>query len=251
MHRVLSDLDVCFAEETHVIASPPATGVSAGKLRWDPDSAKVAETVEMGSMRVKPLGMGHDAGIMRTHILVAIPPTASVKASLEATAKSSLKPQFSAHLSQAGCGGSSLPMTAEPLPAGIGVLVGTVCGSPKCPAPLHVPLVPLQSCVWTGMTAGDIVGGIVNMWTDITFGTVLSVLGDGTSSVILKTILKALPIRSILGKKLGINLDTGFSNPGSEVQKFVDNDGVSSDAKPGFRVGGWGVSGGKPATPWT
>lgn len=250
MHRVLSSKDVCFADETHVLSSPPSVGVSAGTLWWNPAHAKVAETVEIGAMRVKPLGMGHDAGITRTHVMVAIPPAFSPAATFEATMKSSLKPQFSAHLSQAGCGGSCLPVTAEPIPA-VGILVGTVCGSPKCPAPLHVPLLPLQTCVWTGMTAGDIVGGIINVAVDMQFGTLLNLLGNGTKSELLKGLLKALSLNSIIGKYIGINIDTGFSNPGSVVQREIDRDGVTSDAEPAFRVGGWGVKGGKVATPWT
>jgi hypothetical protein len=252
MYRVLSDQDLCFTVECHLGGKPPAIGYSAGPLRWNPAYQKYAERVLMGMLRVKPLGIGHDAGMLRPHQLVAIPPPLSPSASLEATAKSSLKPHFSAHLAQAGCGGSCLPMTVESLPSGFGLFFATSCGSPlKLPAPLQVPVIPFQFSVWTGLTAGDIFGGLTNMYVDVAFSGVLGYLGNNTKSDFLKGLLKALPFRSMVGKYLGINFDTGFSNPGSVVQKAIDRDGVSSDAQPGFRVGGYGLKGGKFVAPWS
>lgn len=253
MHRVLGSLDVCITTEMHVMDSPPSIGVSEGTLKWMPPWSKSADTVEMGSLAVHPLGIGHDTGIMRPHVMIAAPPAPPVcaAASAKATAMSSCKPQFSAHLSQAGVGSECLPVTAEPIPYGVGILVGTVCGSPmNIPAPIQVPLIPTQWSVWTGMTAGDIVGGIVNVAVDVTLSAALGALGNGLKSKILKKLLEALPILSIVGKFTGYNLDTGIDNPGSVVQKAIDRDGVSSSAKPGGRVGGFGVSGDSPVGPW-
>lgn len=253
MHRVLGSLDVCITPEIHMTDTPPSAGASAGTLKWLPPWAKSADTVEMGSLAVHPLGIGHDTGITRPHVMIAVPPAppACVAASAQATALSSCKPQFSAHLSQAGCGGECLPVTAEPIPYGIGMLVGTVCGSPmNTPAPLQVPLIPTQWSVWTGMTAGDIVGGIVNVGVDVAVSAALGALGNGLESETLKYIIDKVPILAAVGKVLGINLDTGIDNPGTIVQKGIDRDGVSSSASPGVRVGGWGVSGGSPVGPW-
>ena len=57
----------------------------------------------------------------------------------------------------------------------------------------------------------------------------------------------AIPLVAALGKGLGINLDTSIDNPGRIVQQWVDGDGVSSDAKPGIRVFGFGAEGGGSA----
>ncbi|MFN7988499.1 MAG: hypothetical protein U0529_13570 [Thermoanaerobaculia bacterium] len=250
MHRLLSDKDVCIAQEVHYSDTPKSMGISISTLWWNASWEKKASTVEMGSLSVHPLGIGHDSGIYRVHTMVAIPPVPSdcVLASAMTTGMSSCKPQFSAHLSQAGCGDGCFPMTAEPIPYfGAGLCSTTVCGSPfNTPAPLVTPILPMQLTVWTGMTAGDIVGGIVNIACDALVSAIQTVLGDklGTKCPVLNLI-------PILGKALGINLDTGIENPGTAVQEGVDGDGVSSSARPGFRAGGWGWSGGGPAGPMT
>lgn len=253
MHRVLASLDVCISAEVHMTDKPPSLGASEGTLKWMPPWSKSADTVEMGFLAVHPLGIGHDTGILRPHVMIAIPPPPPLclLASAKATALSSCKPQFSAHLSQAGCGTDCLPITAEPIPEGVGMLIGTVCGTPvNIPAAAPIPLIPTQWSVWTGMTAGDIVGGMVNVGVDMALSFGLSKLGDRTKSEKLKALLEKIPAVAALGKVLGINLDTGFDNPGTAVQRAMDKDGVDSSAQPGVRVGGFGGSGNSPVGPW-
>jgi hypothetical protein len=258
MHRVLASLDFCIAAEVHVSIPPDpmsAVGVSLSTLRWIvPGFSKHAEKVEMGMLAVHPLGMGHDTGILRPHILVAIPPAwpTSIAASLKATATSACKPQFNAHKTQAGVGDApgteSLPVTAEPIPY-VGLLMGTVCGAPvNLPAPTMVPLIPTQISVWTGMTWGDIIAGIINIGVDMLVSFLLdrltNALGNMVSSKLAKEAISvAIPIIGAVGKVLGINLDVGIDNPGRPFQEAIDKDGVGSDAQPGVRVFGFGVKG--------
>lgn len=256
LHRVLATYDVCIAAEVHLDVPPTplsAVGVSVSTLQWLSAWSKKAPTVLMGSIQVSPLGMGHDTGITRPHVLVSIPPTPwmSVAASAKATLTSSCKPMFSAHKTQAGCGvpASSLPVTAEPFPFGIGILVATVCGGPvNTPAPTMPPLIPTQLSVWTGMTWGDIIGGVVNVVVDIAVSLALGMLGGALGNAAKNPIAEQaasvlFPAMGALGKALGINLDTTIDNPGRLVQEAIDQDGVGSAANPQIRVFGFGVQG--------
>lgn len=276
MHRVCATYDVCISAEVHVDTPPTplsAVGISASTLQWLDLWSKKAPKVLMGSIQVSPLGIGHDTGITRPHILVTIAPPApwtSVAASAKATLTSSCKPMFSAHKTQAGCGlpagGESLPVTAEPIPV-VGILIGTVCGGPmNTPASLPVPLIPTQYSVFTGMTLGDIIGGVVNIVVDIAVSFGLNKLGDAVGGKVASEIGKqaisvALPALAAIGKAVGINLDTSIDNPGTPVQQWIDGDGVGSDAQPGIRVVGFGAqgtgskggptSGVAPVAPWS
>lgn len=254
LHRVLATYDVCISAEIHMdSAIPPlsAVGGSVSTLQWLDAWSKKAPKVLMGSIQVSPLGMGHDTGITRPHILVSIPPTPwmSVAASAKATLTSSCKPMFNAHKTQAGCGlpagGESLPVTAEPTPF-VGVLIGTVCGGPvNTPASLPVPLIPTQLSVYTGMTWGDIIAGVINIVVDMAVSFGIGALGGalGGGAVAQQIISVVVPVVGAVGKAAGINLDVSIDNPGRIVQEAVDNDGVGSAANPQIRVFGFGVQG--------
>ncbi len=272
LHRVIATYDVCISSELHLDgAMPPlsAAGVSASTLQWLDDWSKKAPKVLMGSVPVSPLGIGHDTGIGRPHVLISIPPTPqmSAAASLKATATSSCKPMFSAHKTQAGCGlpdgKECLPVTAEPTPF-VGVLIGTVCGGPlNTPASLPWPLVPTQYSVFTGMTLGDIIGGIVNIVVDMAVSAAIGALGGalGGGKVAQQVISVIVPVVGAVGKGLKVNLDVSVDNPGQYVQQVVDGDGVGSDARPAIRVFGFGVqgtgskggptTGAQPVGPWS
>jgi len=250
LHRLCASLDVCISAEVHMdSAIPPlsAVGISVSTLQWLPPWSKKAVTVLMGSLQVSPLGMGHDTGILRPHVLVSIPPTPwmSVAASLKATATSSCKPMFNAHKTQAGCGGQSLPVTAEPAPF-VGVLIGTVCGGPvNTPASLPVPLIPTHMSVYTGMTWGDIIAGFINIAVDMAVSFGIGALGGalGGGAVAQQVISVIVPVVGAVGKAVGLNLDVTIDNPGRIVQEAVDQDGVGSDAQPQIRVFGFGLQG--------
>ena len=259
MHRVLATYDVCISVEVHVLEPLPvlnALGVSASTLQWLDMYSEKAPKVLMGSLGVNPLGMGHDTGITRPHILLTITPfnpVTSFAASCKATFTSSCKPQFCAHKTQAGCGlpngGSAKAVTAEPIPA-VGFLIGTVCGGPvNTPASLPVPLIPTQLSVYTGMTTGDIVGGIVNIGVDMLVSGLIGLAGKGLSrgnAVAELVIGMVIPWIAAIGKANNINLDVGVDNPGSIVQEAMDGDGIGSGQPAAVRVFGFGVRGSGP-----
>ncbi len=254
LHRVLATYDVCISAEVHLDgAMPPlsAVGGSASTLQWLDAWSKKAPKVEMGSLAVNPLGMGHDTGIGRPHVLVSLPPTPqmSIAASLKATATSSCKPMFNAHKTQAGCGlpdgKECLPLTAEPMPF-VGILIGTVCGGPvNTPASQPVPLIPTQLSVYTGMTWGDIVAGFINVAVDMAVSFGIGALGGalGGGKVAQQVISVIVPVVGAIGKAADINLDVSIDNPGRVVQEAMDGDGVGSDAQPQIRVFGFGIQG--------
>lgn len=254
LHRVIATYDVCISSEVHLDSSMPplsAVGGSVSTLQWLDAWSKKAPKVLMGSIQVSPLGMGHDTGITRPHILVSIPPTLpmSAAASAKATLTSSCKPMFNAHKTQAGCGlpagGECLPVTAEPTPF-VGLLIGTVCGGPlNTPASLPVPLIPTQLSVYTGMTWGDIIAGVVNIVVDMAVSFGIGALGGalGGGQVAQQIISVIVPVVGAVGKAAGVNLDVSVDNPGRIVQEAIDGDGVGSAANPQIRVFGFGIQG--------
>jgi len=272
LHRVIATYDVCISLEVHMDTAIPAlsaVGGSVSTLQWLDAWSKKAPKVMMGSLSVSPLGMGHDTGITRPHILVSIPPTPwmSIAASAKATFTSACKPMFNAHKTQAGCGlpaGSErLPVTAEPTPF-VGILIGTVCGGPiNTPASYPVPLIPTQYSVFTGMTWGDIIAGVINIAVDMAVSFGVGALGGalGGGKVAQQIISVIVPVVGAVGKGVGLNLDVSVDNPGRIVQEAVDGDGVGSDAQPGIRVFGFGVqgtgakggrtTGARPVGPWS
>ena len=260
MHRVLADWDVVISVEYHI----PGLGGSLGPLlsllgglSWKTDDG-----VHMGFLGVKPMGQGHDGGMGRPHILVIVPVdpsggAASVALSLLCTALSSIKPQFTSHTVQVNAGGM-LPVCAEVIPF-IGCLSTTACGAPV-DLPNTAPIVPTQISVWTGLSWGDIIGGIVNIacdmaWSAITWGIGNKIkigadfIENGlTKSQLLKRILgnnvvglvlKALGITGSIGD---INFATGPTNIGALAQQAIDGDNVTSDAPINVGIFGFGAS---------
>jgi hypothetical protein len=100
------------------------------------------------------------------------------------------------------------------------------------------------------MTWGDILGGIVNIVADMLVTFLLGLAGKGLargSDVAEQVIGVVIALVPALGKGLDVNLDTSIDNPGRVLQQWVDGDGVTSDAKPGIRVFGFGAEGGGSA----
>lgn len=247
MQRLLGSMDTLVAAEVH--ADPPpltAAGGSAGSLQWMDAWSKAAPQVYMGSLETRPLGQGHDTGIMRPHVLVAAPPVLvnSAAASLKATLMSSCKPNFSAHLVQIGVGGDSLPVMTEVLPFVNPLVCVNVCGSPfNVPQPVLPTLIPTQISVFTTLTAGDIVGGVLNMAADVGLSFLLGKLGgglgEGVTNLIVKEALSwVLPLIPIVGKVTGVDLDVSVDNPARVVQELIDRDGVDSDARTDVKIFG-------------
>ena len=83
----------------------------------------------------------------------------SIVESLLDTAKSSIKPHFTAHKTLVKVGQDSLPITVELIPYGVSFASVTLCGTPD--SPNIMPLIPTQFSVWAGMTWGDILGGLL------------------------------------------------------------------------------------------
>lgn len=266
MQRLLATSDLLMAVEIHVDGPTAAMGSSWQELEWLSAWSKRDPDVEMGSRAVNPLGLGHDCGPGRLHVLVAPTPAAAVAASVAATALSSCKPMFSAHLVQAGVGpGECLPVTTEAFPFGCTDLCVTVCGAPvNLPQPLFVPMTQSHHDVWTSLTFGDIVGGFVNMGVDVGLSFLFGKLGgamgkDITSKIGQFVASSSLPIAAVVGKVIGVDLDTGVDNPGPVVQRWIDKDGVDSSAQPAVKVLGpaqesgsatTGATSGLPNSPW-
>lgn len=255
MHRVLAATDFYAALEFHGPA-PPCAGGSASILHHNPLTAKCCYTVQMGLISTNPLGMGHDAGFGRPHIMYCPPdPTGAISAAecLAATLTSSCKPMFNSHAVQIGVSGSSLPVTCETLPYYVSYLSNMNCGSP-CNTPEVIPLVPTQLTVLVGMTLGDFVAGFVNSAVDalVSFGmgklgsTVGDRLAKRFGSRAIKWVAKNIvglftTAAGAVGSITGTNFSTGIDNPGRILQELIDRDNVGSDAVSGVRFLGFGV----------
>jgi hypothetical protein len=254
MHRLLMTYDPVPAPEFHL---PSCVGGSFSLwLHVIPVFQKHALTVEVGPIPTNnPLGMGHDTGILRPHVLVCVPdPTllASGLASAAATVGSSCKPMFNAHKVQVGVSGASLPVCADPLPFCVTIGGGIVCSFPGLPTALYPPT---EFTVFVGLTLGDLLGGIMNAVAESAFQGVFNAIGFGAGAI-GKGLAKSAPklaqevIEAIAGCIPGLattaggafNLNTGFSNPGRVLQEDIDRDGVGSDAHAAFTVFGFGVS---------
>jgi hypothetical protein len=230
MHRVLGHHDW---QPTKLEVHGSATGVSFGAPHvFDfvnpggaaTGSGKVGETVLLpeGS----PMGLGHDAGPLRVHVLVdSSPEQAHVVKSAMATATSGVKPCFSAHKVQVSVSGSMLPVVTDPTPMGVGLLSATYCGTPD--SPNVIPLVPSHSEVFAGMTLGDMLGGLVNMIVDALWSIVADKIGD-LAGLIMPDWLFGLGTRYC-----GLLIDgygLGPSNIGVIAQQWIDGDGIGHDA---------------------
>ena len=181
MWRVLTMLDFVTTLEVHFGIAVPSAGVSMG--------THAAMGVLFGTWKYSPqclLGpipvnappvLGHDAGILRPHILIdptPVPPAppppplaASAITSALATACSALKPCMSSSRDLRDCGGP-LPVCTEVIPyVGITMSGNVPCGfsGPH----MGPPLVPTQLQDWSGLTVGDLVGGFANMAAEWAF----------------------------------------------------------------------------------
>ena len=278
MHRALGSCDFCQAGEIHLdFAGAGAAGGSASTLKWLPQWSKDAGTVEIGALSVHPLGLGHDTGPTRPHVLVTVPipePASSVAQSAAATALSSCKPVMGAHKTLAGCGDppQAVPLSVEAMPYGINLLSVVVCGSPVN-TPQTQPMVPSHFSVWLGVTWGDVIGGFVNAQVECAMGLANAALGGGLGKAHAK-LGKALggkfprlaafagtkagkvtgkvtefltgnspTLLADVGSLTGVNLNTGLDNPGRILQEAFDADGAGSEASTSVRALGFGVGG--------
>jgi len=252
MWRVLASLDFITVMEAHfgVVAPVPALGVSTGPhfavgfWAWKFDIRCLLGPIPINT----PPCLGHDAGILRPHILIdpspmpppPAPPATPLNSAITsgiATACSALKPTFSASRDLRN-GGGALPVSTEVLPFGLGIICsGDVpCGF----AGPHrgIPMVPTQLTDWTGLTLGDILGGLVNMAVQTLIQVVIervgAAIGTGAGMVATKlgsklvtdyvvgTVFTLLgPAILAYGPAAGLNVPGG-ENIGQAVQGWVD-----------------------------
>lgn len=189
MWRVLAAMDFVTTPELHWGVTAPAVGVSlgfhfaVGVWGWKFDRQCLLGPIPANT----PPVLGHDAGILRPHILIdpspiPPPPACSAISSALATVCSALKPCFSASRDIRN-GGGPLPVCTEMLPYGAGIILsGNVpCGF----AGPHrgIPLIPTQLQDWSGLTMGDIVGGMANMMAEWLFQAALESTAIGLGKI--------------------------------------------------------------------
>jgi len=198
----------------------------------DDPKHKISEKIFLGPISSNnPLGMGHDIGRGRPHVLLClIVPKSPISSGL-ATASSSDSPQFSAHKCLVGVGGAKLPICTYPIPF-VPMLEGMGCGSPVN-LNLWRPNTVLGTIV--GMTLGDLYGGFINMWCAGTFNTFNAIIGELAGKI--PGLGKAEPYLSAGAGAAGFTV-LGGSNLGSVFQQMIDNDGIDHDAKPELTVMG-------------
>jgi len=252
MHRVFGHYDIIpfHNPELHI----PCVGASCwsvlgwglcnfgGKLGYWKRNPKVL----MGSVQTNPMGQGHDGGPLRVHVLVctgADPATiavASIAASAIATGTSGVKPRFTAHKVQLKVGDAFLPVCCQSIPYTPGTLSIMMCGGPDLPN--VAPVVPTHLSVYAGLTLGDVAGGIIDCIADMYWSGVMAVIGE----VLDGGKLAAQVIGSLMGPVFNragaFGVNTGPSNVGTLAQRAIDDDGVSSDARPSITVLGLGIA---------
>jgi hypothetical protein len=111
------------------------------------------------------------------------------------------------------------------------------------PAPNTVPLIPDQTTVFTSMTRGDYVGGIVNyfveqLWSFANLPSAFIPADEFATAI--RVALSVLPVLGRFGDVIG-NVKLGPSNIGVLAQVLVDRDNVHHDANPEFAVGLLGI----------
>ncbi len=219
MWRVLAAMDFITVVEAHMGVTLPAAGISTGfhfavgAFAWKFDRQCWLGPIPTNS----PPCLGHDAGVLRPHVMIdptPPPPASSAITSLQCTANSALKPTFSASRDLRN-GGGALPVSAEALPYGAGIVFsGNVpCGfgGPH----VGIPMIPTQMLDWTGLTLGDIIGGLVNMQLE----TLSQACLDLVSSV---PGLEALPYIVAWGPALGISVWPSGHAAVAPVQQAID-----------------------------
>ena len=226
MWRVLAAMDFVTTPELHWGVSAPAVGVSlgfhfaVGVWSWKFDRQCLLGPIPTNS----PPVLGHDAGILRPHILVdptplPPPPACSAISSALATACSALKPCFAASRDLRN-GGGSLPVCTEMIPyVGIFLSGNVPCGF----AGPHrgIPLIPTQLQDWSGLTIGDMVAGMANMMVEWLFQAAL----EGTAA----GLGKINPLGGTLAKTIGGEvLNNTFAFIFAYVVPFNTPDGMGN-----------------------
>lgn len=219
MWRVLAAMDFITVVEAHMGVTLPAAGISTGfhfavgAFAWKFDRQCWLGPIPTNS----PPCLGHDAGVLRPHVMVdpTPPPQASsVITSLQCTVNSALKPTFSASRDLRN-GGGALPVSAEALPFGAGIAFsGNVpCGfgGPH----VGIPMIPTQLQDWTGLTLGDIVGGLVNMQLESLSQACLDLVSSVPG-------LESLPYIVAWGPALGISVWPSGDAAVAPVQRAID-----------------------------
>jgi len=230
MWRVLAAMDFITVAEIHFGVAPgiPALGVSTGPhfavgaYAWKFDNRCFLGPIPIN----KPPTLSHDAGVLRPHILIdpspvpppPAPPATPVNSAItsaKATLCSALKPTFSASRDLR----DGRPVSTETLPFGAGlILSGNVpCGIGGPHA--GIPMVPTQLTDWSGLTFGDMIGGLVNMYVETLSQAALEVVGH----VLPGNWGDALTILVAYGPAVGISFWPSGDGVGSAVQSAVDS----------------------------
>lgn len=193
MWRVLAVLDFVTIAEIHFGMLPwvPAFGVSMGThvalgaFAWKIDMKCLLGPIPINA----PPTLSHDAGVMRPHVMIdlsplpppPLPPATPANSAITsamATLFSVMKPTFSSSrdLRAGNPAGPGLPVSTEALPFGAGiVLSGNVpcgIGGPH----MGIPMIPTQLTDWSGLTFGDMVGGVANMFLETLSQAALEVI---------------------------------------------------------------------------
>lgn len=262
MWRVLAAMDFVTTPELHWGVSAPAVGVSLGfhfaigAWSWKFDRRCLLGPIPTNS----PPVLGHDAGILRPHILVdpspiPPPPACSAISSALATACSALKPTFSSSRDLRN-GGGALPVSTEMVPyVGIFLSGNVPCGF----AGPHygIPLIPTQLTDWSGLTVGDIVGGMAYMMTEWAFqaaieataifggrfnklaigGSVLfkTIIGEMINNTVAFTFAYGIPgFNAIFGTEAGVDPSRVATPVQQAVDSLLSDNGMNPNAPSDF-----------------
>ena len=222
-HWPCANTDLVPAFEYHIAT---CAGTSLSPWEWaDTPAHKISGTILMQGAN-NPLGLGHNVGRLRVHVLFCVEGVAvSVAQTALATISSSCKPVFSAHKTQVDAGGAR-PISTYVIPGHAGYS-GICCGGPvsiTLSHPNHV------TSILVGMTFGDIIGGIVNYAVEALVNTALAMLSVAAGPYGLAV----TAVMSILGA-MGFTV-FGMSNMGVIAQMAIDGDGITHDAAPEITI---------------
>ena len=238
MHDPIATLDPVPTFEWHI---PDCLGGALSTYKWvDVGKHFISPQVFLGPCSGNnAIGLSHDIGNSRPHILICARFWESVISSILSTLTSSCKPGFSAHKVQVGVYGGAYPICTYPIPY-VPVLEAMGCGGP---ASLSLPRPNTVKGVLVGMTWGDIIGGCINMYAEavmntfngiigMAIGGIFSGLAENFSKKILEFAVKQIPGLGSGATGVGGFTIIGQSNIGVVFQQMWDDDGISHDAKP-------------------
>ena len=228
-HWPCANTDLVPAFEYHLTS---CAGTSLSPWRWlDEGAHKIAPMIMMQGFANYPLGLGHNVGRGRIHVLICMEGAVmSAAQSLLATISSSCKPVFSSHKTQVNAGGAR-PMSTYVIPGHAGYS-GSCCGGPVSITLSHPNNV---TSILVGMTLGDIIGGVVNFVVEALVNTALALIGvaagmeGGPAASFAVTV-----VLSVLGAA-GFTV-FGMSNIGVFAQMLIDQDGITHDAGPEITI---------------